>query len=127
LLGGFHGASTKNSRPRLSDAVCPAGSAGGRPPAANDWNSLLEDFLDSPDVSRRHARITVTGEDARIEDLESKNGTYVTERKLEAATRLTDGDTIRLGSFELTFTAIRSPGSTESVPGGAARHPERAR
>src|SRR5215510_8546506 len=32
LLGGFHGASTKNSRPRFSDAVCPSGSAGGGPP-----------------------------------------------------------------------------------------------
>src|SRR5262245_47747569 len=28
LLGGFHGASTKNSRPRRSDAVCPVGNTG---------------------------------------------------------------------------------------------------
>jgi len=75
----------------------------------------LELFLDSRDVSRRHARITIDGDAATIEDLESKNGTYVTERKLEAATRLVDGDTIRLGSFQLTFTAIRSRGSTETV------------
>ena len=75
----------------------------------------LELFLDSPDVSRRHARITIAGDEATIEDLESKNGTYVTDRRLETATRLTDGDTIRLGSFELTFTAIRSRGSTETV------------
>jgi DNA-binding winged helix-turn-helix (wHTH) protein len=72
-------------------------------------------FLDSPDVSRRHARISVAGEQATIEDLESKNGTYVSDRKLQAATRLADGDTIRLGSFEVTFTAIRSLGSTKSV------------
>jgi DNA-binding winged helix-turn-helix (wHTH) protein len=76
----------------------------------------LEVFLDSPDVSRRHARITIAGEAATIEDLDSKNGTFVTDRKLAVATRLTDGDTIRLGTFELTFTAIRSRGSTESVP-----------
>src|SRR5262245_56255701 len=42
LLGGFHGASTKNSRPRFSDAVRPCGNAGGGPPAANDCSALLE-------------------------------------------------------------------------------------
>jgi DNA-binding winged helix-turn-helix (wHTH) protein len=78
----------------------------------------LELFLDSPDVSRRHARITVAGEEATIEDLESKNGTFVADRKVRTATRLGDGDTIRLGSFALTFTAIRSLGSTKSVPAG---------
>lgn len=75
----------------------------------------LELFLDSRDVSRRHARIVIDGDAATIEDLESKNGTYVTDRKLDAATRLMDGDTIRLGSFQLTFTAVRSRGSTETV------------
>ena len=75
----------------------------------------LELFLDSRDVSRRHARITIDGDAAIIEDLESKNGTYVTDRRLETATRLVDGDTIRLGSFQLTFTTIRSRGSTETV------------
>jgi len=75
----------------------------------------LELFLDSRDVSRRHARITIDGDAATIEDLESKNGTFVSDRKLEAATRLADGDTIRLGSFQLTFAAIRSRGSTETV------------
>jgi DNA-binding winged helix-turn-helix (wHTH) protein len=78
----------------------------------------LEVFLDSPDVSRRHARITVAGEEATIEDLESRNGTFVADRKVRTATRLSDGDTIRLGSFALTFTAIRSLGSTKSVPAG---------
>ncbi len=75
----------------------------------------LELFLDSPDVSRRHARITIAGDEATIEDLESKNGTFVMDRRLQAATRLVDGDMIRLGSFQLTFTAVRSRGSTETV------------
>jgi DNA-binding winged helix-turn-helix (wHTH) protein len=74
----------------------------------------LELFLDSPDVSRRHARITVAGDEATIEDLESKNGTFVTDRRLEAAARLADGDSIRVGSVRLTFTAIRSRGSTQT-------------
>jgi DNA-binding winged helix-turn-helix (wHTH) protein len=77
----------------------------------------LELFLDAPDVSRRHARITITGDEATIEDLESKNGTFVTDRRLDTATRLVDGDSIRIGSFQLTFTAVRSRGSTETEHG----------
>jgi DNA-binding winged helix-turn-helix (wHTH) protein len=74
----------------------------------------LELFLDSPDVSRRHARIIVTGDEATIEDLESKNGTFVSDRRLDAVTRLVDGDSIRVGSVEVAFTAIKSRGSTET-------------
>ena len=74
----------------------------------------LELFLDSPDVSRRHARIMIAGDEATIEDLESKNGTFVTDRRLETATRLAHGDSIRVGSVRLTFTAVRSRGSTQT-------------
>jgi DNA-binding winged helix-turn-helix (wHTH) protein len=77
----------------------------------------LELFLDSRDISRRHARIRIIGEEATIEDLESKNGTFVAERRLETVTRLADGDSIRVGSVQLTFTTIRSRGSTETEQG----------
>jgi DNA-binding winged helix-turn-helix (wHTH) protein len=74
----------------------------------------LELFLDAADISRRHARIVINGEDATIEDLESKNGTFIADDRVDAVTRLGDGDSIRVGSVELTFTAIRSRGSTET-------------
>jgi pSer/pThr/pTyr-binding forkhead associated (FHA) protein len=76
----------------------------------------LELFLDAPEVSRRHARIRIAGDEATIEDLESKNGTFVSDRRVESATRLVDGDSIRIGSVRLTFTAVRSCGSTETKP-----------
>jgi pSer/pThr/pTyr-binding forkhead associated (FHA) protein len=76
----------------------------------------LELFLDAPDVSRRHARICVAGEEATIEDLDSRNGTFVSDRRLQAAARLADGDSIRVGSVRLIFTAVRSRGSTASEP-----------
>jgi DNA-binding winged helix-turn-helix (wHTH) protein len=76
----------------------------------------LELFLDSPDVSRRHARIRVAGDEATIEDLDSRNGTFVRDRRLQTATRLSDGDSIRLGSVRLVFTTVRSRGSTASQP-----------
>ena len=74
----------------------------------------LELFLDADDVSRRHARISITGHEATIEDLNSKNGTFVSDRRLESATRLVDGASIRIGSVRLTLTAVRNRGSTET-------------
>ena len=74
----------------------------------------LELFLDARGVSRRHARITIAGNDATIEDLDSKNGTFVTDRRLDSVTRLVDGDSIRVGSVRLHFSAVRSRGSTQT-------------
>ena len=74
----------------------------------------LELFLDAADISRRHARITINGDEATIEDLESKNGTFIGDDRVAAVTRLADGDSIRVGSVRLTFTAVRSRGSTET-------------
>ena len=96
--------------------------AGGRATLTDGEHVLgrdpdLELFLDSRDISRRHARISIIGDEATIEDLESKNGTFVAERRLETVTRLADGDSIRIGSVQLTFTAIRSRGSTETERG----------
>ena len=93
--------------------------AGGRVGLADGEHVLgrdpdLELFLDSPDVSRHHARIRIAGDEATIEDLDSKNGTFVTDRRLDAAARLVDGDSIRIGSVRLTFSAVRSRGSTET-------------
>jgi DNA-binding winged helix-turn-helix (wHTH) protein len=77
----------------------------GRGPDAIEW-------IDRDTVSRRHARILVSGDDATIEDLGSKNGTFVRGERIATATRLTDGDAIKLGSVPLTFRVVREPAST---------------
>jgi DNA-binding winged helix-turn-helix (wHTH) protein len=77
----------------------------------------LELFLDAHDVSRRHARITIVGNDASIEDLESKNGTFVSDRRVNSSTSLVDGASIRIGSVRLTFTKVQNRGSTQSELG----------
>ena len=76
----------------------------------------LKLFLDAPDVSRRHARISIAGDEATIDDLDSKNGTFIGDRRVASATRLSDGDSIRIGSVRLRFAAVRSRGSTETKP-----------
>ena len=79
----------------------------GRGPESIEW-------IDRDTVSRRHARIVIGGDTATIEDLGSKNGTYLRGRLLETAAPLSDGDEIKLGSVPLTFRVIREAGSTAS-------------
>jgi DNA-binding winged helix-turn-helix (wHTH) protein len=53
--------------------------------------------IESGGVSRRHARITVSGGRATLEDLGSKNGTSVGDERLSSPRVLRDGDRVRLG------------------------------
>jgi pSer/pThr/pTyr-binding forkhead associated (FHA) protein len=68
-------------------------------------------------VSRRHALIRISGDDATIEDLGSKNGTFVGDVRVTEPVRLADGDRVRLGSVLLTFKLQRTDGaaSTQSL------------
>ena len=71
--------------------------------------------VDSGGVSRHHARITVTGTQALLEDLDSKNGTFVSGNRIEAPALLGDGDQIRLGSVVLTFRISSETRETETL------------
>jgi len=68
----------------------------GRAPDAAVW-------IDAPGVSRHHARIRIAGAQATIEDLGSKNGTFLAGRRVSQPSPLGDGDEIRLGSVVATF------------------------
>jgi pSer/pThr/pTyr-binding forkhead associated (FHA) protein len=54
-------------------------------------------FIDSVKVSRRHARIMVAGDTATLEDLGSKNGTFLHGTRLSAPVRLANTDVILIG------------------------------
>jgi DNA-binding winged helix-turn-helix (wHTH) protein len=71
----------------------------GRDPHGRVW-------LDSPSVSRRHARLLVAGDRVTVEDLNSKNGTQVGERTVTSPAVLADGDEVRFGSVVVTFRAL---------------------
>src|SRR5262245_53296213 len=75
--------------------------------------------IDSPGVSRRHARIVVENGAARLEDLGSKNGTYWREAKLVGTRELADGDTFRLGRLLLVFRDAPVHGSTKTEIDGS--------
>jgi DNA-binding winged helix-turn-helix (wHTH) protein len=57
----------------------------------------------SATVSRTHARIRLEEGTATLEDLGSRNGTYLRGRRLDDPSPLASGDEIRLGSVELVF------------------------
>ncbi len=80
--------------------------------------------FDSPTVSRRHARILV-GEQITLEDLGSKNGTFVRDRSVKQPVRLSDGDRIRIGSFLLTFRARSSARQTKTASTEPSRRQHR--
>jgi DNA-binding winged helix-turn-helix (wHTH) protein len=70
--------------------------------------------LDSPRVSRRHARFVVNGRSATLEDLGSKNGSFVRGARISGPTVLQPGDRARIGPFTLTFRVGPGSGSTLS-------------
>ena len=95
----------------------------GRDEGATLW---IDDNL----VSRRHARIVIDGAGAFLEDLGSKNGTLVGDRRIESPTRLADEDLITIGPISMIFRVLQATGSTASPsslksttprPGGRGR------
>ena len=71
----------------------------GRDPRSAVW-------LDDDSVSRRHALISVDSDIARVEDLESTNGTLLNGAPLASPTVLQDGDVVEVGSLRLTFRTL---------------------
>lgn len=74
----------------------------------------------APGVSRHHARIVVSQNEATLEDLGSKNGTYLRGARVTAA-RLADGDEIRLGMASLTFRLMSALDPTDTIAIGRTR------
>jgi DNA-binding winged helix-turn-helix (wHTH) protein len=74
--------------------------------------------IDAPRVSRRHACIRVRGREASIEDLGSKNGTFLRGRRLTAPEVLADADEIGVGGARFTFRSAYGPGSTVTGSAG---------
>lgn len=56
----------------------------------------------------------MNGPRATLEDLGSKNGTYLEGRVIEGPRRLADGDEITVGSAVFVFRAVEATGTTRS-------------
>jgi DNA-binding winged helix-turn-helix (wHTH) protein len=72
--------------------------------------------IDSPDVSRHHARLVVSDDAVTLEDLESKNGTFVAGERLTVPKAVRDGDEITVGRTLLLIERQRDAASTATSP-----------
>jgi len=70
--------------------------------------------IESGSVSRLHARITVAGNAATVEDLGSKNGTFLRGKRLRSPATLSDGDDLVFGSVAALFR-LTSTLTTETI------------
>jgi serine phosphatase RsbU (regulator of sigma subunit)/pSer/pThr/pTyr-binding forkhead associated (FHA) protein len=70
--------------------------------------------LQSGVVSRHHAQVLESHGTFYLEDLRSRNGTYINEHKIDGRTELHDGDEIRLCDIVLQF--VQYPSTSHPVP-----------
>ena len=78
--------------------------------------------LPDPEVSRRHAVVRPAERGVEIEDLGSRNGTFVDERRLEQPTTLVQTAAVRLGTTRLALEIALAPEVT--APHGVIAEPD---
>lgn len=72
-------------------------------------------YLPHPGVSRHHARIFERGSELLLEDLGSKNGTYLNGTRIREPKAVKPQDRIRIGSVKLRVVQLGSPEDTVSL------------
>ncbi len=70
--------------------------------------------IDSPLISREHARLSLQPDAVFVEDLKSTNGTWVNGERIRVRTPLQPGDRVAFASFLFAFTGV----SLEPVDAG---------
>ena len=80
----------------------------GRDPSAAIW-------IESSLVSRHHARIVVAASAVTVEDLGSRNGTFLNGRRLDAPAPLAAGDEVGVGPDRLVVFTASAIDSTSAV------------
>ena len=81
----------------------------GRSPESGIW-------IDAASVSREHARITIAGGRATVEDRRSTNGTFVDGTRISSRHPLVDGSTVTFGSEEALFRAWSDTAAPATEP-----------
>lgn len=74
-------------------------------------------IVDAGAVSRHHARLYRKDDLFFVEDLDSRNGTFVNDRQIDKPFGLHPGDTIRICDLSFRFQGDTQPGSIHATPG----------
>ena len=136
VLGNVGGAFADAAPPPQIVLEGPPGRIQVQPPSAivgRDPASAIP--LNDPLVSWRHAEFTISGQFVYLRDLGSGSGTWINNAAVTAPKSLRDGDTIRIGSTQLTIRvaqfnadgsrmSIEAASNQKSLPGEAKPHLE---
>ncbi len=68
-------------------------------------------LLQSADISRRHAALLLKDQQLWVQDLNSSNGTFINDARIEQETELHDGDILQFASF--VFSVLAPAAETE--------------
>lgn len=79
----------------------------GRPPFEVGRGRELDLALPDPEVSRRHARFESRNGVVYVDDLKSRNGTFLNGRRVTEAIEVREGDAIDVGTTRLLVTLVR--------------------
>jgi len=101
MMSNHHGVGSSSSAPQWA-LVNVKNDANEKHPIQGDNVMVGRDrtcsiVLSHPAVSRRHARITLSGTSCVLEDLKSANGTYVNNTRVDRV-KLKPGDVVRFGA-----------------------------
>ena len=80
----------------------------GRDPSDDIVISALE-------VSRHHARLVVDGDSVTLEDLGSKNGTFLGTERVSSPRPISPGDTILIGTKQMRLERVQTLPSTRTA------------
>ena len=72
-------------------------------------------MVDDTTVSRRHACVMIDTDGVTIEDLRSRNGTWLADRPLTGRAQVREGDAVRLGSARFTYRPVAGTDSTRPL------------
>ena len=75
--------------------------------------------IDSPELSRRHARFPAYSDKWVVEDCGSRNGVWLNNERVEPRKTVSNGDTIRFGRIPFRFEVV-SMTATEAADKAAA-------
>ena len=116
----------ESQRPMVTKLIVASGKSAGRAISVKRNKLLIGRAEDcdvrplSEDVSRRHCAIHVGPAEVWVEDLGSRNGTFVNGQRITGKAKVSTGDLIRVGALELkvSCTAPVASGSEEDVSKG---------
>lgn len=101
-------ATVESALPDLNGAKPPVSIPIGNTAIVLGRDPSCDQILNYPMISRFHAKITPNQNGLIVEDLSSRNGTYVNGRRIRQSQTVGPGDIVSLGSFSVTLESTDS-------------------